>query len=413
MTGSQRFVSSFLALALALPVAAAAEDLPPGTFKVGGTDTTVKVYGYVQLDGTLDIGARPSDIENNDWATLLPAVPADNSPDERHKKPQLYLTARTSRLGIQTSTPSGIGTIGFRLEADFNGPNGFQSETFTNSVLFRLRHGYGTIGGFLAGQTWSTFLDLNAAPDTVDFNGPGTLALVRNPMLRYTADLGGFTLTLAAENARGSQFGGSKFQTLPDFHANLGFAGPWGTFSLRGVTQYYRQTFTDGTGATLDRDPASKMAFAGAASGSLKFGPDTLVAQFSGGPGIGRYMLNALGTGASGAGGYTVDAAGNMQLWTVYGAHAGFTHVWAPNLRSNLVGAYSWVDDARINGAAATNGVQKSWLQGFVNTFVGVAKNAEIGVEFAYGEWKSFANATPELKGHEYRVNTTFHYNLL
>jgi outer membrane DcaP-like protein len=412
MTGSQRFVSSFLAVALALPLAAGAEDLPPGTFKVGGTDTTVKVYGYVQLDGTLDVGARVPDIENNDWATLLPAVPADGSNDEKHKKPQLYLTARTSRLGIQTSTPSGIGTIGFRLEADFNGPNGFQSETFTNSVLFRLRHAYGTIGNFLVGQTWSTFLDLNAAPDTVDFNGPGTLALVRNPMLRYALPVGPATLTLAAENARGSQFGGPKFQTLPDFHANLGLAGPWGTFSVRGVSQYYREIFVVG-GATADRDPTSKMAFAGAVSGSLKFGPDTLVAQFSGGPGIGRYFLNALGTGGNGAGGYAIDAAGNIQLWNVYGAHAGFTHVWAPNLRSNLIGAYSWADDVRLNGAPSTNAAQKQWIQGFVNTFVGVAKNAEIGVEFVYGEWKSFANATPELKGHEYRVNTTFHYNLL
>jgi hypothetical protein len=412
MAPSQRFVTSFLALALSLPLAATAEDLPPGTFKIPGTETTAKVYGYVQLDGTLDFGARVADIENNDWATLLPAVPADGTPDQKRKKPQLYLTARTSRFGIQTTTPSGIGNVGLKLEADFNGPNAFQSETFTNSVVFRLRHAYGTIGGFLVGQTWSTFLDLNAAPDTVDFNGPGTIALVRNPMLRYTANLGGgLALTLAAENARGAQFGGPKFQSLPDFHANLGLAGPWGSLSVRGVSQYYRQMLTDAAGATLDRDPASKFAFAGGVSGSLKLGPDTLVAQFTGGPGIGRYMLNALGTAADGAGGYTVDAAGDMKLWTVYGAHAGFTHVWAPTLRSNLVAAGTWVDDPRVNGVAATNSVEKQLLQGFVNTFLGIAKNAEIGLEFVYGEWKSFSTASPELKGHEYRVNTSFHYN--
>jgi hypothetical protein len=411
MALSQRFVTSFLTLALSLPLAAAAEDLPPGTFKIPGTETTAKVYGYVQLDGTLDIGARVADIENNDWATLLPAVPADGTVDEKHKKPQLYLTARTSRFGIQTTTPTGIGNVGVRLEGDFNGPNGFQSETFTNSVLFRLRHAYGTVGGLLIGQTWTTFIDLNAAPDTVDFNGPGTLALVRNPMLRFTLPVGPMNLTLAAENARGSQFGGTKFQSLPDFHANLGIAGPWGTFSVRGVSQYYRQMRT--TGAVVqDADAASKMAFAGAVSGSLKLGPDTLVAQFSGGPGIGRYMLNALGTGADGAGGYTVNnATGDVSLWSVYGAHVGFTHVWAPTLRSNLVAAGTWIDDARPAGAAATNAVQKQLLQGFVNTFVGIAKNAEMGLEFAYGEWKSFTNATPELKGHEYRVNTSFHYN--
>ncbi|HYS80651.1 MAG TPA: DcaP family trimeric outer membrane transporter [Anaeromyxobacteraceae bacterium] len=410
MTLSKRFATLCLVSAMALPLGARAEDAP-GVFKIPGTESTIKFYGYTQLDMTLDLGARVADIENNDWATLLPAVPADGSNDEKHKKPQFYMTARTSRFGIQTSTPTALGPVGVKLEGDFNGPNGFQSETFTNSVLFRLRHAYGTVGGLLVGQTWTTFIDLAAAPDTVDFNGPGTLALVRNPMIRYTMPIGPATLTLAAENARGSQFGGSKFQTAPDFHANLGFSGPWGTLSLRGVTQYFRQTFTTtvaGVTTTDDRDPASKWGFAGAASGSLKLAGDTLVWQFSGGPGIGRYFLNALGTGASGAGAYTVDAAGNMQLWTVYGAHLGYTHAWSPALRSNLVGAGSWASDKNINGVAATSAVQKQWLQGFANTFWSFAKNAEFGLEFAYGEWKSFG---VETKGHEYRVNSTFHYN--
>jgi outer membrane DcaP-like protein len=411
MTLSKRIAMLCLVVGMALPFAARAEE-KPGEFKIPGTESTIKFYGYTQLDMTLDFGARTADIENNDWATILPAVPADNSPDEKHKKPQLYLTARTSRFGIQTSTPTALGPVGVKIEGDFNGPNGFQSETFTNSVVFRLRHAYGTVGGFLAGQTWTTFIDLAAYPDVVDFNGPGTIALVRNPMLRYTMPVGPATLTLAAENARGSQFAGdAKFQTVPDFHANLGFTGSWGTVSLRGVTQYYRQAFTDAAGKTLDRDPASKFAFAGAASGSLKLGGDTLVWQFSGGPGIGRYMLNALGTGASGAGGYTVDAAGDMQLWTVYGAHAGYTHVWSPAFRSNLVGSGTWVSDPNINGVSAKNGVEKELYQGFVNSFWTFAKNAEFGLEFTYGMWKSFTNGTPELKGHEYRVNSTFHYN--
>jgi hypothetical protein len=418
MTLSKRIATLCLVVGMALPFAARAADEAPGVFKIPGTESTIKFYGYTQLDMTLDLGARVADIENNDWATILPAVPADGTPDEKHKKPQLYLTARTSRFGIETKTPTALGPVGVKLEGDFNAPNSFQSETFTNSVIFRLRHAYGTVGGFLAGQTWTTFIDLAAYPDVVDFNGPGTIALVRNPMLRYTLPVGPATLTLAAENARGTQFGTSnaKFQTVPDFHANLGFSGSWGTLSLRGVSQYYRSAFTttlpDGTVVTADRDPVSKFAFAGAASGSLKLGGDTLVWQFSGGPGIGRYMLNALGTGGSGAGGYTVDAAGNMQLWTVYGAHVGYTHVWSPAFRSNLVGSGCWASDANINGAAATNAVQKEWLQGFVNSFWTFAKNAEFGLEFAYGEWRSFSTATsPTLFGHEYRVNSTFHYN--
>jgi len=406
-----RLATILTAIGLAMPLAGSAQE-SPGTFKIPGTDSTIQFYGYAQLDMTLDFGARVADIENNDWATLLPAVPADGSIDEKHKKPQLYMTARTSRFGIQTNTPTSIGNIGVKLEADFNGPNSFQSETFTNSTVFRLRHAYGTVGGLLAGQTWSTFLDLAAYPDVVDFNGPGTIALVRNPMIRYTLALApGVSLALAAENARGTQFGGTKFQTLPDFHANLGYSASWGSVSVRGVTQYFREQPTDAGGAEIDADPHSKFTAAGAASGSFKVGGDTLVLQFAGGPGIGRYLLNALGTGGSGAGAYAINANGDLDLWTVLGAHAGYTHVWNSQFRSNLVGAGTWILDTNVNGAAATNNVQKDLYQGFVNTFWTFAKNASFGLEFTYGIWRSFTNGTPQLKGHEYRVNSSFHYN--
>ena len=419
MTISKRFASMCLAAALALPFAARGEDAP-GVFKIPGTDSTIKFYGYTQLDMTLDLGARVGDIENNDWATILPAVPANGTAEEKHKKPQFYMTARTSRFGIQTSTPTALGPVGVRLEGDFNGPNSFQSETFTNSVLFRLRHAYGTVGGLLAGQTWTTMIDLAAAPDTVDFNGPGTLALVRNPMLRYTFDLGqGMTFALAAENARGAQFGGSKFQTLPDFHANFGLTGSWGTLSVRGVSQYYR-VFVG------DADPKDKWSFAGAASGSFKLSGDTLVWQFAGGPGIGRYMLNALGVTAilpstdpanpnnlgGNPGGFLIGPNGDLELVTVLGGHLGYTHVWSPAFRSNLVAAATFTLDPSIAGRPITNDVQKQQLQGFVNTFWTFAKNAEFGLEFTYGQWKSFSNGgAPELKGEMYRVNSTFHYN--
>jgi hypothetical protein len=398
--------AGLLALALALPLTAAAAEEAPGTFKLPGTESTIKFYGYTQLDATLDFSGRPVGYENSDWATILPAVPADESPAGKRLNPQLYLTARTSRFGLQTSTPTSLGNVGVRLEADFNGPNDFQSETFTNSVLFRLRHAYGTVGGLLVGQTWTTFIDLAAAPETVDFNGPGTLALVRNPMIRYTLGLGdGLNLALAAENRRGPQFGNeAQFQTLPDFHANLTYAGAWGHVSVRGVTQQYNRAAVAG-GDYVDEDPESEFSVAGAVSGSFKFGGDTLVAQFAGGPGVGRYMLNGIAAPFVSE----VTPNGELELWTVWGAHAGYTHVWSPQFRSTIVGAYTWVDDAKIGGVAATDQIE-TMVQGFANTFWTFAKNAEFGVEYAYGRWENFASG-PLDTGTQNRVNAAFHYN--
>ncbi|HTN53082.1 MAG TPA: DcaP family trimeric outer membrane transporter, partial [Anaeromyxobacter sp.] len=401
-----------LALALAIPAVSRAADAP-GVFKIPGTDSTIKFYGYAQLDTTIDFSGRPDGIENSDWATILPAVPSDNSNYAKHVKPQVYMTARTSRFGIQTNTPTKIGDVGVKVEGDFNGPNGFQSETYTNSVLFRLRHAYGTVGGLLVGQTWSTFLDLNAAPDTVDFNGPGTLALVRNPMIRYTFNLApAATLALAVENNRGDQYGASsRYQTLPDIHANFGYGGAWGTVSVRGVLQTLNHAYLAGT-TYLDQSPKSKEAFGFAVSGSAKVGADTLVAQFAGGPAIGRYLLNSAAIGNDGYPGVSIDSAGSIVLWTMWGVHAGYTHVWNPEFRSNLIGAYSWVQDAKVDGVAATNAVQKDFTQIFANTFYTFAKNAEFGIEYTWGQWKSFTGGgTPEDKGTMNRVNATFHYN--
>jgi DcaP outer membrane protein len=395
---------------LASPALAADE---PGVFKVPGTDSTIKFYGYVQLDATVDFSGRPTDIEDFDWATILPMVPGDKTGDAK-KKPQTYLTARTSRFGIITNTPSGMGNIGVRLEGDFNGPNGFQSENYTNSVLFRLRHAYGTIGGLLIGQTWSTFLDLGAAPDTVDFNGPGDLALVRNPMIRYTAGLGeGMNLALAIENTRGQQYGpDSRFQQIPDLHANFTYAGKWGHLSIRGVGQnFVRQVGTAG-----NESNKSKFAVSGAVSGSAKFGGDVLVAQVAGGQSIGRYLLNAVGNEfAAGKthGFVTVDANNEIKTWTAFGYHVGFTHVWSPEYRSNIVWSQTFIQDPKINGVAADNTAQKDMMQLFVNTFWSMSKTTEVGVEYAYGQWKSFdgGGTLTETKGTENRVTATFHYN--
>jgi hypothetical protein len=420
-----RLLAGFLALALAAPALGADE---PGVFKIPGTESTIKFYGYIQLDSTLDFSGRPNDYEDNDWATILPAVPANDSFIAKHKKPQLYWTARQSRFGLTTSTPSDYGPITVKLEGDFNAPNAFQGETYTNSVIFRLRQAYGQFGGLLVGQTWSTFLDLGAYPDVVDFNGPGTIALVRNPMVRYTFGLApGATLALAAENHPASRFGGPNFQTVPDLIAALTFTGGWGHINARGVFQQYnvaqQATVPAPGGGTqtvfLDQDAKTVQGYGFGVSGDFKIGGDTLVLQFVGGPGIGRYIFNAAGEPFF----FTKNLAGDLDTFTMYGVHAGFTHVWNKAFRSNLVGSYSWFVDPKIGGVetpagaiSQTDGVtgvnQKDYIQAFLNTFWSFSKTAELGVEYAFGQWRSFTGGgTSEIRGTENRVNVSVHYN--
>ncbi len=61
------------------------------------------------------------------------------------------------------------------------------NETSTNTYAVSLRQAYVSWNKWLAGQTWSNFMDVAALPDAVDFVGTtdGTI-FVRQAQLRYT-----------------------------------------------------------------------------------------------------------------------------------------------------------------------------------------------------------------------------------
>lgn len=379
----------------------------PNSIKIPGTDTSIRVYGYAQLDTTYDFKGRQADIDNFDWASFVAAQPLDNSLSGKRKK-QIYATMKTSRLGLETSTPTGeYGNLKVKLEGDFNAPNAFQGESQTNSVLFRLRHAYGELGNVLVGQTWSNFLDLGSFADTVDFNGPGAVPQIRQPQVRYTFPLSASSrLTLSVENPQsGTAIAGSlnpstppnppnviNYDKKPDVVANYTQSFKDGHFSLRAVTLNY------------NTDVDNKQAFAFGAGGSYKLSNnDTIVAQINGGKGIGRYMLNSLIQAAA-------DDGNEIHLWKSVGGHVGYTHAWNQNTRSNLIAAYTKFDgDSYLEDPANTGDLSnKNIKEVSVNTFWKPTKNTELGLEYAWGQRETFEGD----KGTQSRVNATFRASL-
>lgn len=394
-----KLLACALTAALSVPAATRADEAP-GTFTIPGTQTTLRLYGYVQLDATYDVSSRTSDIEGNDWASIVSVQPLENTLQAQERDNQLYLTGRTTRVGFTTSTPTNFGPVGVKVEADFNGANRVQGQTYTNSVLFRMRHLYGTVGGLLVGQNWTTFADLASYADTVDFNGPGAVPLVRQPQIRYTIPFGAATLALAAENASNPVTGtGGDMARAPDFIANFTLPMAFGHVSARAVTMRY------------DNGVNSKQGYGAGLSGSLKVGKDTFVWSAMGGDGVGRYLFNAIGAWAH-------DDGDEMRLWRSAGYHVGYTHVWLTNLRSNVIWSQTFIDENGITptdsildaGGLVTNSDSVSNErvdQGFVNTFWRFAKNAEVGVEYAYGRRETFDGQT----GKQDRINCSVHYD--
>jgi len=382
----------------------------PGSILIPGTDTSVKLYGNVRVDATYDTAGRNNDIRNNDWASAVFAQPLDSNSANLQRKDQFYGTARASRLGLVSSTPTPLGELEIKLEADFNAPNDYMGELGSNGVMFRLRHAYGRLGNLLVGQTWSNFIDLRSYPETVDFNPSGDVTLIRQAQLRYTIPLGGTALALSVENPESlstlpplqtlSNDGHNDFNRMPDFTANWSWNSEHAHLSLRAATMEYRN------------DHHSKRGYALGVSGSSKVGPGLLVAGVQGGEGVGRYMFNAVLQGATETG-----TESGLQLWKAVGTHLGYTMPWTSTLRSNFILSRT----VFANNATADAYQRGIWSgkvdefvpnkrvdQAFVNLFWNATKNIEVGLEYAWGQRLTFSNE----RGTQQRINAMIQYNL-
>jgi len=382
----------------------------PGSFLIPGTDTSLKIYGNVRVDGTYDFATRNNDIRNNDWASVVFAQPLDTSSANQQRKGQFYGTARASRIGFMTSTPSALGELEVKVEGDFNAPNDYMGEFGSNGTQFRLRHAYGRLGNFLVGQTWSNFIDLRSYPDTVDFNPTGDVTLIRQTQLRYTLPLGKSSLAFSVENPESltslpplqtlsngtTPPNRNDFDRVPDVMVNWSLHGEKAHISARAVTMEYRN------------DLHSKRGYALALSGSSKVGTGTLVAGVQGGDGIGRYMFNAILQGAT-------ETGSDLRLWNAVGWHAGYTLPWTSTLRSNIIASQTYfsADDSANNYARFWLGKYDEFVpnkridQGSINLFWLIQKNVEAGIEYSWGRRTTFGDE----EGIQQRINTMMQYS--
>ncbi|WP_338847394.1 DcaP family trimeric outer membrane transporter [Massilia sp. W12] len=379
----------------------------PNSFRLPNSETSLRIYGFAELNMVKEFKGDNGD---SDYASFVPYVPLSGSA-EANRNGRTYLHARTTRLGVEASTPSPYGPIGLKLEGDFNNDprtgnaavsgdiKNIYTQQATNSYNFRLRHAYGQFGGLLIGQTWSTFMDVDNGPETVDFNGPIGATFIRQPMIRYsynTKDSGVFTAAL--ENAVSYVLDNTGsvttkgFSRAPDLVARWDKSFAWGSLSLRGVTHELR--VKDGaTGVGT-----SSWGYGLAASGLIKAaGDDIVLWGLTWGQGIGRYFNYIEGA--------FYDAANNRILKEkALGVQLAYQHKAAPNLRFNAVfGAQkhydnAYTDFARANGLDAGRfGINRSVWQTHLGFIWNPVKNVDFGAEWLYGKRKTLAGETGEM----------------
>jgi hypothetical protein len=179
----------------------------PRSFLIPGTDTSIRVGGFVDITGLYFLqgsnnGNPGTPSSNAGQNGNLPATPIGPQvvpglgpvpAQANHSRGNGVFTfsPQQTRLNFQTRTATGWGEARTFIEFDFAGCNNFSCQTVQHAggdaLLPRLRYGYGTLGNFLAGQALSNFSDGDADNESMEFgNVPGSTGGQRIPQVRYT-----------------------------------------------------------------------------------------------------------------------------------------------------------------------------------------------------------------------------------
>ncbi|WOX04946.1 DcaP family trimeric outer membrane transporter [Microbulbifer pacificus] len=306
---------------------------PPKTATFG--NTSIQIGGYVKLDSIF------SDYSDGNSATaalgedfLVPStIPVGGVVDGEGGDVHYNAHAKSTRLFFKSSTEAGAGSVDTHIEIDAMAGNQ-GDERISNSYAQRLRHAYvnwkmDDNRSLLAGQTWSTFFNVGALPDGLDFVGPVGTIFERQPQIRYTQGLGSGSLQLAAENPATTLYNGAENpyddNSRPDLI--LRYDNSIGDLKYS-VASMSRELAYD----RVDGGNESEQGYAISLAGKWQLGRDDLRFMYSYGNALGRYLgLNSY------RGGIIDPVNGSIDLIDQHGGFVALRHFWSDRWRSNLV----------------------------------------------------------------------------
>lgn len=343
----------------------------------------VKLYGFLRGDASYQAKGGDGifnrinkvDLENNE-----------------KNSDRFYSTATVTRLGLDFKAPVQGADVGVKLEVDFRGG--------TNNDTIRIRHAYLTYNDWLFGQTTSTFLATDLQPEMLDFNSPLGIGTYRTPMVRYSGSLNPVTsYAIALEK-------GSDDNRAPALSSKIkyDFAEGKGTTSARALLTEVRSK------EAFDKDHhqlsanESDLGWGIALGAKYKF-TDSLQAMldYSHVKGDSKFLL------------YTNNAFNvnptnyDLNLNEFDAVTVGTTYQITPKVRSTLAYGAMFAKDnnAFAQQALLDTAQNKTLQQGWLNVMFSPVTPITFGLEYIYGERKTFNGQ----KGKDNRVGAMARYN--
>jgi hypothetical protein len=386
-------VPALLVLAVAAPV------------RAQDNKSSMEVYGFAMLD----IGHNFDSIAPN-WSDTMRVTRLPSFEGEYGKDHSTFAGVRQSRLGVRTSTPTPLGDLKTTFEFELFGVGVDEGQT-----TFRLRHAYGELGAFGAGQTWSPFMDPNVFPNSLEYWGPTGMVFYRNVQFRWMPVRGDNTnVTIAVEKPGASGDGGTfadriELQNLagrfplPDLTGQVTTGSGWGYVRAAGALR--RMNWDD----TLE----DQFDLSGDATGwglnlssNLNFREkkDVVRLQYVFGEGIQNYMNDApVDVGLIFQPGNAVTPISGEALG-ITGLVAFLDHTWSTRWASSI--GYSRTEIDNSEGQAPN--AYKKGDYALANLLFTPVPNVMMGGELQWGRRENFSDG---FSSEAFKVQFSFKYN--
>ncbi|WP_206367557.1 DcaP family trimeric outer membrane transporter [Sphingomonas sp. HDW15A] len=321
-------------------------------------DHNLELYGFVQLDAIQDFNRVDPDWEASLRASKIPTEEGAFGSDG-----QSIFSVRQTRLGVKASGTLHDKPYEAKFEFDLFGTGDEAGQTH-----MRIRHMYAKWGPILAGQTNTLFMDVDIAPNSIEYWGPPGMAWLRNPQLRWTfLDRNGWQAAIAIEHPADDIDPGNlrlidesiadniqSDEELPDLTAALGYYGNWGHVRLAGLLRKigYDTRLSDG-----NEPEGSQTGWGVDLTGSFKLGLATPKLGVVYGRGIATYMNDGgmdLAPSVEvtvGPGGFIIDP--EAEAVKLLGVSAFVDFQWAKKWSSTIGYSFTKVWNTNFQDASA------------------------------------------------------------
>ncbi|HCS23695.1 MAG TPA: hypothetical protein DIW20_08100 [Rhodospirillaceae bacterium] len=346
----------------------------PGAIKVPGTDVSFKVGGQIKVDAIYSNGSTGVSEDLFQTRTITTGNTNESGRSRIH--------ARETRLNVDVRSPTEYGDLRAFAEFDLFGQAVSKPQSQVNGYDVRLRHAWVQVGGLMAGQNWSTFNDVAAFAETLDFAQVNGESFIRQPQIRWTNKFDdGWSLAVAAENPEGDlsdtvPAAVAQSDGIPDMIAALKWEQDWGHLQTGAL---YRRLAID-NGAVDTATSGYGVNLSGKIKTDVFSDKDSLKFQVNYGDGIGRYINDLQVTRNE-----SFDAVLNgndLETLKAYSGYVSYQAVFSPKWRSNLTGGYVYVDQPDFQPGSS----MESTTYIAYNIIWSPIPKLDLGLEFLYGQ---------------------------